>query len=317
MNMEYSGQIEDGNDLHDDSFEKSFRKLEKKAHAGSRKHQFELGFEYNHGQQFVCQDWVKEAYWYKKSADQGYTLAQFHLGLHYFNGMGVGRDVDKALYWYKKAAKKNHGAACWKLGTIYREGEEVPQDLKAAFNYFVRSAKKDSPNAHYEVGRMYENGEYVDRDYSLAFDSYKKAADLDAFYTDAKKGMMRIFFDKKLYNKFDGKFPKYFEDMMFLDSFHMNNTYISYRAAKMYLTPEYRDTAKAIEYLMYTVDNVDYWNDDPEEILGECCLWLSCMVDKDDWDHDYDSDGLKQMAELYADRAEAVCNLLGKTENKE
>ena len=43
--------------------------------------------------------------WYRKSAEQGDTNAQYELGYMYHNGIGVSKDHTKAAEWYSKAAK--------------------------------------------------------------------------------------------------------------------------------------------------------------------------------------------------------------------
>ena len=42
--------------------------------------------------------------WYRKAAEQGYSAAQFNLGVCYDNGDGVDKNPSKAKYWYRKAA---------------------------------------------------------------------------------------------------------------------------------------------------------------------------------------------------------------------
>ncbi len=40
--------------------------------------------------------------WYEKSAAQGSSDAQRHLGHMYFAGLGMEKDYEKALEWYNK-----------------------------------------------------------------------------------------------------------------------------------------------------------------------------------------------------------------------
>jgi len=56
----------------------------------------------------VPQDYQKAVYWFKKSAEQDYPLAEINLALIYQYGLGVPQDSQEALYWYNKAmAHKN------------------------------------------------------------------------------------------------------------------------------------------------------------------------------------------------------------------
>ena len=45
----------------------------------------------------------------KPVAEQGDSLAQFNLGLMYYNGRGVTKDYTEAIKWYKKAAEQGTG----------------------------------------------------------------------------------------------------------------------------------------------------------------------------------------------------------------
>lgn len=44
--------------------------------------------------------------WFRRAAEQGYTPAEYVLGLRYMNGEGVPQDYAQAVIWYKKAALK-------------------------------------------------------------------------------------------------------------------------------------------------------------------------------------------------------------------
>jgi TPR repeat protein len=43
-----------------------------------------------------------------KAADQGDQLAQFKIGLLYYNGKGVAQDYAQAMSWYRKAADQGY-----------------------------------------------------------------------------------------------------------------------------------------------------------------------------------------------------------------
>ena len=50
---------------------------------------------------------------YKRNAE-----AQFHLGMIYFYGEGVEKDIDKAMEWWKKAMRSGHTDAAYRLSEI-------------------------------------------------------------------------------------------------------------------------------------------------------------------------------------------------------
>ena len=58
--------------------------------------------------------------WYRKSAKQGYSSAQFYLGNFYLRGTGTPVDIQKATKWYIKAANQGHVIAQYHLGRMYQ-----------------------------------------------------------------------------------------------------------------------------------------------------------------------------------------------------
>ena len=71
--------------------------------------------------------------WYRLAADQGHAVAQFNLGVHYYNGKGVPQDDVEALAWYRKAAEQWYADALYNLGVMYSTGRGVPQDGVEAY----------------------------------------------------------------------------------------------------------------------------------------------------------------------------------------
>jgi hypothetical protein len=50
---------------------------------------------------------------YKRNAE-----AQFHLGMIYFYGEGVDKDLNQAMEWWKKAMRSGHVDAAYRLSEI-------------------------------------------------------------------------------------------------------------------------------------------------------------------------------------------------------
>ncbi len=69
----------------------------------------------------------------KPVAEQGDSLAQFNLGLMYYNGRGVTKDYTEAFKWYKKAAEQGSAEAQFTLGLRFIEGQSVPRDYVMAY----------------------------------------------------------------------------------------------------------------------------------------------------------------------------------------
>ena len=59
---------------------------------------------------------------FTKSAEQGNVDAQNNLGVMYFVGEGVSRDVDKAKQWFEKAAAQGNAEAKGNLEALQNAG---------------------------------------------------------------------------------------------------------------------------------------------------------------------------------------------------
>ena len=64
----------------------------------------------------------------QKAANQGDALAQFNMGVMYYEGQGVNKNYVLARQWYEKAANQGRAAAQAALGWMYFQGEGVIRD---------------------------------------------------------------------------------------------------------------------------------------------------------------------------------------------
>jgi TPR repeat protein len=62
-------------------------------------------------------------------ADSGSARAQYILGVGYYHGQGVPRDITQALGWFRKAAEQGLADAQYSLGLMYSKGEGLPQNF--------------------------------------------------------------------------------------------------------------------------------------------------------------------------------------------
>lgn len=56
-------------------------------------------------------NYVMSAQAVAQSAAAGYPPSMFMLGIYYYNGIGVNKDIGKAIYWINAAANMRHGGA--------------------------------------------------------------------------------------------------------------------------------------------------------------------------------------------------------------
>ena len=137
------------------------------AEQGDADAQFNLGFQYFHGQG-VPQDYAEAVKWYRRAAEQGKAAAQSNLGFLYNVGQGVPQDYAMAMKWYRKAAEQGHADAQYNLGVIYAEGVGVSQDYAEAVEWYRKAAEQGFARAQYNLGDAYFKGQGVPQDYVLA-----------------------------------------------------------------------------------------------------------------------------------------------------
>jgi HJR/Mrr/RecB family endonuclease len=82
------------------------------------------------------EDYKNAAFWYRKTAEQGYAIGQNNLGLMYERGWGVPQDDKEAAIWYHKAAEQGNASAQKNLGWLYENGRGLQRDLKEAIKWY-------------------------------------------------------------------------------------------------------------------------------------------------------------------------------------
>ncbi len=74
-----------------------------------------------------------------ETPEQESVMAQYRLGIRYYNGQDVTQNYAKALNWLRKAADQGHTKAQSHLGDMYEKGEGVPQDNAEATKWRERA----------------------------------------------------------------------------------------------------------------------------------------------------------------------------------
>jgi len=94
------------------------------------------------------------------AAEAGYSSAEFNLGLMYFKGYGVSKDLVAAARWYLRAAQRGNLDAQENLGLmLYNRGNFID-----AARWFKAAAARGRPLSQYNLSVLYYNGEGVERD---------------------------------------------------------------------------------------------------------------------------------------------------------
>lgn len=107
---------------------------------------------------------------YAKSAQLGHPIAQFNLGMMYTNGKSVSIDHQQAVYWYKKSAAQKFSTAQYRLGEMhYLAKGGLPRNLNKAIELFTQAAEQNEAGAQLNLAMLYGSGEGVIADSKLAF----------------------------------------------------------------------------------------------------------------------------------------------------
>ena len=136
----------------------------------------EKGF-YNAEELFNAGNFEQAAEVYRKSAEEGFLPAQYHLGYCYANGIGVKKDLAEAVKWWSKSADKGFPFSQLTLGNIYFNGKGVEKNYAEAFKWFCAAADQGDDIAMHQVGICYANGFGVEKDYGKALKCFREAAD--------------------------------------------------------------------------------------------------------------------------------------------
>ena len=74
----------------------------------------------------VPKDMEKSTHWFQIAAQKGYAPAQYNLGNAYLYGRGVGKDLDQAEHWWRKAAQQGYTRAQFNLGALLHGSGATP-----------------------------------------------------------------------------------------------------------------------------------------------------------------------------------------------
>ena len=149
--------------------------LLQKAQGGNADAQFWVGISYYKGAG-VAKDIAQAFQWMEKAAASGNGAAMNWMGYFYDNGVGTAKDPAKAIEYYQKGADKHDKSALLTLGIKYYKGEGVERNRIKAVRLFQRSADGDDNGARLWLGHCYEYGYGTPRNYSLALQTYNFGA---------------------------------------------------------------------------------------------------------------------------------------------
>ena len=110
-------------------------------------------------------------------AHQGNRDAQFGMGVIYYGGNGVSKNLDEALAWFRKAADSGHPTAMFNLGVAYWQGRGLTKNFSQAVDWWERAAELGDVASQYNLGLAYYLGKGAEKDIDKARSWLGRAAD--------------------------------------------------------------------------------------------------------------------------------------------
>ncbi len=100
-----------------------------RAHKGDPEAQYAVASNYFTGSNDVVQDYAQAAQWLQKAAEQDHAIAQYNLGMLYFDGKGFAVDYGRAYFWLTRSSLRGHNPG----GTDYRAqaGAQLTPEMRA------------------------------------------------------------------------------------------------------------------------------------------------------------------------------------------
>lgn len=186
--------------------------------------------------------------WYTKGAENGNANAQYMLGLAYINSS----KYNEAYHWFKKSAEQGNAYAQKELGMLYYWGRGVVEDNDLAFEWFSKSAKNGYSWGQYWLGSMYQSGYGTSKNRNTALEWYQVSLSSNPnneLKSTVYNAMGNIFYEKEYAggNSYDiNQAIKYYNMAA-----ELNNTHAIYTLGLMHKTGDgvLKNPAKAKEYL--------------------------------------------------------------------
>lgn len=117
-------------------YQEALHKYRALAESGSVTAQIFIGWMYEVGRG-VDRNLEEARRWYRRAADAGSPMGQFHLGILCISQ----EDYAAALEWLNKAAAQNYAPALFRLAHMHRVGLGVQVDQQKAYEYYEEAAK--------------------------------------------------------------------------------------------------------------------------------------------------------------------------------
>ncbi|MFD2367950.1 DUF3857 domain-containing protein [Pseudoduganella sp. GCM10020061] len=116
---------------------------------------------------------------FRKAAQRQQPYGQYWLGVAYYSGKGVAKDLGEARQWLEKAASAGVEHAMNDLGYMAMNGDYGPKDEKLALEWLSKAARHGQYHASHVLGVAYAYGKLgVAQDKQRSFHHFWQAAQL-------------------------------------------------------------------------------------------------------------------------------------------
>ncbi|GBR35710.1 Sel1 domain-containing protein [Neoasaia chiangmaiensis NBRC 101099] len=105
---------------------------------------------------------------FMKAATQSHSVAQMKVGVAYYQGRGIERDVSKAETWLRKAAQGGEVEAIALVGDINLQGDGVAPNFPEAHSWYRRAVKSGHVGAAVTLAQLFYNGMGCETDHAEA-----------------------------------------------------------------------------------------------------------------------------------------------------
>lgn len=141
------------------------RRLQHASDAGSSEGTHQLALVFAQGRAGTPRNIQRAAELFERAASAGHRRAQINIGLLYFRGQGVPRDLVQARAWLEKAAADDDPYALYALGRTMEDAQGLAgQDPVRAVDLYRRAAEKGHPFAALRYALALSEGVGVKRD---------------------------------------------------------------------------------------------------------------------------------------------------------
>lgn len=113
--------------------------------------------------------------YFRKAAERGNVSAQYKLGEHYENGVGVPKDYREAYRWYRKAGEAGDRYAEFKVGWFLQKGMGVRHSSREAARWYQRAADQGNPWGYHMLGFMLADGDGLAVNKPLAIEYFERS----------------------------------------------------------------------------------------------------------------------------------------------